>query len=75
MKTRNQRVILYSLPKANRNGNLDRNEGGEIFNALLLRLKYLEHILCFPFHALIMINYIITKQQMHNIFIYKVKLR
>jgi len=56
MKTRNRRVKLYSLPKARRNENLNRNEGGEIFNASLLRLKCLEHIFCHSFHAFVMIN-------------------
>lgn len=53
----NQRVKLYSLPKAWRNEKLNRNEGGEIFNASLLRLEYLEHIFfCYSFHAFIIIN-------------------
>jgi len=59
MKTRNQTVKLYSLPKAipkaRRNENLNGNEGGEIFNAFYY-VTVFRTLFCYSFHAFIMIN-------------------
>jgi len=55
MKTRNQTVKLYSIPKARRNENLNGNEGGEIFNAFYY-VTVFRTLFCYSFHAFIMIN-------------------